>query len=306
VISIRVPASTSNLGPGFDTLGLALSLYLTVEVAPCDDPHRAGSIVSVEGEGAGELPRSPDNLIHRAYRLAADREGIAPPPVVFRVRNEIPVSRGLGSSASAIVAGAAALFAASGRAVATERVLAYGAEIEGHADNVAPSLLGGFAACCTVGVETPIIVRCAWPADIRIVAVIPDTRMSTDEARAILPDSVPRVDASFNVQRAALFVAAITNGRYDAVREAMRDRLHQPYRERLLPGLAEALAIDAMPGLLGVAMSGAGSTVLALATSHVDEIGARIANCLRAHGTAATVRVLTTDESGLDVTGVLN
>src|SRR6185369_3678850 len=149
VTTIRVPASTSNLGAGFDTLGLALDCYLDVTPLPCDDPALDGTIVEVDGEGAETLPTSADNLVNVAYRLAAARENVDAPRVRFAMRNEIPVSRGLGSSAAAAVAGLAAFGLMTGVEVPEKRLLAYGVELEGHADNVGASLLGGFVTCAT-------------------------------------------------------------------------------------------------------------------------------------------------------------
>lgn len=298
MITIRVPASTSNLGAGFDTFGLALGLYLDVTVEHCDDPAVAGTIVEVEGEGVREIPTSVENLVNVAYRLAAAREGVGAPRVCFRVRNEIPVSRGLGSSAAAVVAGLTAFEIVTDTALSESRLITYGVEIEGHADNVAASLVGGFVTCLTAGVDVPIVARRAWPSQLRAVLVVPDVPMSTAEARRILPKHVARDDAIFNAQRAALFIAALDEGRWDSLGEAMRDRLHQPYREALLPGLAEALAVEVGGPLVGVALSGAGSSVLALATCDFDEIGVQIANCFSRHGTAATVHVLDADRNG--------
>ena len=298
MITIRVPASTSNLGAGFDTFGLALELYLDVTVEPCDDPARDGAIVAVEGEGAGELPETSDNLVNVAYRLAGVREGVASPPACFRVRNEIPVSRGLGSSAAAAVAGFVAFEVMTGVAIPEERLLAYGVEIEGHSDNVAASALGGFVTCCTVDRDVPAVVRTEWPAEIRAVVVVPEVPLSTEEARRILPGAVPRRDAIFDVQRAALFNAALGARRWDLLGEAMRDRLHQPYREVLLPGLSEALALEPSGAMLGVAMSGAGSAVLALATGDYEAAGDRIARCFASHGVASRVLVLAADHAG--------
>jgi homoserine kinase len=297
VFTIRVPASTSNLGAGFDTFGLALALYLDVAVVACDDPDLAGTIVEVDGE-SGEIPTSAENLVHVAYRLAAAREQVEAPAVCFRMRNEIPVSRGLGSSAAAVVAGLTAFEVVTGRAMSTDQLIAYGVEVEGHADNVAPALLGGFVTCCTVGVETPVVARREWPAELRAVVVVPDVSIATAEARRILPETVPRRDAIFNAQRAALFVAALDEGRWASLGEAMRDRLHQPYREALLPGLAEALAMPAEGPLVGVAMSGSGSAVLALATGEHEAVGARIAECFTRNGVAASVLVLEADSHG--------
>jgi homoserine kinase len=298
VITIRVPASTSNLGSGFDTFGLALGLYLDVTVAPCDDPELDGAIVDAEGEGAGEIPPGPENLVNIAYRLAGVREGVEPPPASFRVRNEIPVARGLGSSAAAAVAGFVAYEAMSGVAIPEERLLAYGVEMEGHCDNIAAAALGGFVTCCTVGRAVPAVVRAEWPEELRAVVVVPDIPLSTGEARRILPESVPRRDAVFDVQRAALFGAAVAARRWDLLGEAMRDRLHQPYREALLPGLADALALEPDGATLGVAMSGAGSAVLALATEDFEAVGERVARCFASRGVRTRTLVLAADHLG--------
>jgi homoserine kinase len=298
VTTIRVPASTSNLGAGFDTLGLALDLYLDVTPEACDDPALDGTIASVEGEGSDALPTGPDNVIATAYRLAARRERVAAPPVRFHVTNEIPVGRGLGSSSAAVVAGFVAFEVMTGVAIPESRLLAYGVEIEGHCDNVGPSALGGFVTCCTVGRETPAVVRREWPEELRVVVAVPDVPLDTAEARRILPREVPREDAVFNVQRAALFNAALAAERWDLLGEAMRDRLHQPYREGLLPGLADALALAGIDGLVGVAMSGAGSSVLALATHELDEIGDRLARCFTRRGVGAAVHVLDAEPRG--------
>ncbi len=296
-VTIRVPASTSNLGAGFDTFGLALALYLDVMVEPCE-PDEAGTIASVEGEGADELPTTADNVINEAYQLAATREGVTAPSVRFSVRNEIPVTRGLGSSAAAAVAGLAAFEAATGRPLSDERLIELGDEMEGHPDNIAASTLGGFVSCCAVEGRPPVVVRGEWPAALRAVLVIPDVPLPTSEARRVLPDSVPRADAIYNLQRATLFQAALAAGRWDALGEAMRDRLHQPYREHLLPGLAEVFALEPGGPLVGVAMSGAGSAVIALATDEFEAVGARIARCFVNHDISTTVRVLDADPRG--------
>jgi homoserine kinase len=294
VITIRVPGSTSNLGPGFDTLGLALRIYVDVDVVPYD----GGPWLVAEGEGGESIGPSRENLIHEAYDLVARGEGVTAPEVAFRVRNEIPLARGLGSSAAASVAGVAAFEAVTGREIPTDRLLRYGMQIEGHLDNFGPSLFGGMITACAGPECEPAVVRREWPEELRAVVVIPDVPLKTSEARAILPDAVPRRDAIFNVQRAALFHAALSERRWDLLGEAMRDRLHQPYRERLLPGLREVFALEPDGSLLGVALSGSGSAVLAFATGDFEAVGGRIAGCFSAHGIATSVRVLEGDPYG--------
>jgi homoserine kinase len=230
--------------------------------------------------------------------LAAEREGLSLPHVRLAVRNEIPLGRGLGSSAAAIVAGLSLCAALRGRELPDETLLRYAAELEGHADNVAASLLGGWVTACVRSDGGVLAVKRRWPPDIKVVVVSPHVTLETERARAALPREVERADAVHNVQRAALFAAAIETRADELLWEAMRDRLHQPHRERLVPGLADALATPRRPGLLGLALSGAGPSVLALARDNFDEIGEEIASSFRKAGVAATVRLLEVDDEG--------
>ena len=295
---VRVPASTSNLGPGFDCFGLALQLYLSVSATVVPD---ASEQCRVNTTGAAEneaLPRNSVNLIYRAMSFAAGREGTSLPPIELTVHNEIPLASGLGSSATAIVAGIKLSATLTGKPISDQTVLNYATEFEGHPDNVAASLFGGFVASCVRADGTALRAKFDWPAQIRIVVVSPHSRLPTHVARAALPRTVTRVDAVYNLQRSALFTAAIAQQRYDLVWEAMRDRLHQPHRESLVPGLAEALALPRMPGLLGIALSGAGPSIVALADDNDEEIGARIASCFKAHDIDSTIRLLVVDNEG--------
>jgi homoserine kinase len=297
-VEVRVPASTSNLGAGFDCFGLALRLYLTVRatVAPeTSDPCRVRS--TGEGRGAS-LPNDGENLIFRAMCLAAEREGLSLPHVRLAVRNEIPLGRGLGSSAAAIVAGLTLSAALCGRELPDAALLRYAAELEGHADNVAASLLGGWVTTCVREDGEVLAVKRRWPQDTKLVVVSPHVPLETARARAALPREVARTDAVHNVQRAALFSAALEGRADELLWEATRDRLHQPHRERLVPGLAAALSTPRRPGLLGLALSGAGPSVVALAREHFEEIGEAVASGFRGEGVEATVRLLEVDEEG--------
>lgn len=295
---VRVPASTSNLGPGFDCFGLALKLYLTVRATVVPDAVEPCTVTTTGATENEALPRNAANLICRAMTFAARREGVSLPFVDLSVHNEIPLASGLGSSAAAIVAGIKMSSLLTDHELSDQAIQNYATEFEGHPDNVTASLYGGFTVSCLTDERTVVSVKFDWPAHIRIVVVSPHSQLPTHVARAALARALSRTHAVHNLQRTALFTAAIAQERYDLLWEAMKDRLHQPQRESLVPGLAEALALPPMPGLLGVALSGAGPSILALATDHTEEIGARIASCFRARKIESTVRTLEVDNEG--------
>lgn len=296
-MEVRVPGSTSNLGPGFDCFGLALKLHLTVQATPVNSPEpcRVTTTGAKENES---LPRNAVNLIYRAMSFAARREGASLPSLELMVHNEIPLASGLGSSAAAIVAGIKIGGLLAGKDIPDQTIQNYATEFEGHPDNVAASLYGGFLVSCLCNDGAAISTKFEWPAEIRLVVVSPHSQLPTHVARAALPRTVSRVDAVYNLQRSAFFVAAIAQKRYEVLWEAMHDRLHQPQRESLVPGLADALALPRMPGLLGLALSGAGPSIVALVEDNDDEIGARIASCFRAHKIESTIRKLDVDNEG--------
>lgn len=301
MIEVRLPASTSNLGPGFDCFGLALKLYLTVRanaVAGAAEPCRVTTTGAKENEA---LPRNAVNLIYRSMSFAARREGISLPPLEFNVHNEIPLASGLGSSAAAIVAGIKLGGLIAGREISNQTIQNYATEFEGHPDNVAASLYGGFLASCICSDGTVVSAKFDWPSNIRVVVVSPHSQLPTHVARAALPRMVSRVDAVHNLQRTALFASAIAQQRYDLLWEAMHDRLHQPQRESLVPGLSEALTLPRMEGLLGIALSGAGPSIVALVNDNDDQIGARIADCFLSHKIESDVRTLEVDNDGCRV-----
>jgi homoserine kinase len=299
---VRVPASTSNLGPGFDCFGLALKLYLTVRATAIPDASEPCRVTTTGAKENEALPRNAVNLIYRAMSFAARRESVSLPCVEITAHNEIPLASGLGSSAAAIVAGIKLSSLLTGKSISDQAILNYATEFEGHPDNVSASLYGGFLASCITSDGTVLSTRFAWPPQIRVVVVSPHSQLPTHVARAALPRTITRLDAVHNLQRTALFTAALAQQRYDLFWEAMRDRLHQPYRESLVPGLAEALALQRSPGLLGIALSGAGPSIVALVDGNEDEIGARIAKCFQARNIESTIRILDVDNEG-SITG---
>jgi homoserine kinase len=248
-VIVRAPASTANLGPGFDCAACALDLWNELEVT-------SGEGVQIEGEGAEELPRDGSHLAVRAFALVAPPEGLR-----FRFLNRVPLARGLGSSAAAIALGLAAGALAAGRAVDPEGLLALGLELEGHADNLAAALAGG--ACLTWEGR---IRRVADMLPLDPVAVIPEARVDTAAAREALPASVSHEDAAFSTGRAALLGAGLASGDAELLAAAFADRLHEPYRAAAAPLLGEIRA--ALPGnAAGATLSGSGPTVIVWAQS---------------------------------------
>jgi homoserine kinase len=297
---IRVPASTANLGAGFDCFGLALELYLTVRATV--QPGVGGRTVARSRgvSGSSKLPSTPhENLILRAMQHAAERQNLQLPPIHLAVQNDIPIAAGLGSSAAAIVVGIALAFALSGKKLPEQTALRLAADLEKHTDNVGAALLGGLVVSFVGDDSNIVAIRKDWPKEIRVIAVTPKMSLETSASRAALPKTVEHTDAVHNVQRSALFLGALDTKRYDLLWDAMQDRLHQSYRQALIPGLAAALQMPRMPGLLGIALSGAGPSVIALATDHFAEVGKAMASHFAQNGQAASIRNLAVAQQGL-------
>lgn len=260
-----VAASSANLGPGFDSLGLALSLYDEITVETTD----SGLTVDVEGEGAGQVPLDATHLVVQAVQHGLQSAGIGVAGLKVKCRNAIPHSRGLGSSAAAVVGGLAAangLVAQSDSAPLTDvELIQLSSEFEGHPDNASAAVLGGAVVSWTEG-DSPLPRYSAAPLrlhpDIRLFPAIPEIRSSTAETRVLLPENVSHIDARFNLSRAALLVVALTE-RPDLLLDATEDRMHQPQRAKAMPASAEYLDILRRCGVAAV-LSGAGPAVIAL------------------------------------------
>lgn len=260
-VSVSVPATAANLGPGFDTLGLALDRWNTVEVAPA--PGR-GVTLQIEGAGADELPRDETNLVVRVLLDTLEHLGVHPGGLQVRAINDIPQSGGLGSSASAVVAAvAAALALTTGRLPDADEVFAHAARIEGHPDNAAPAVYGGATVAYLDATGAPAAARIDVAAGITPVILVPDYAAATNAIRLLQPEQVPLADAVFNVSRAALLVHAL-QGAPENLFEATEDRLHQPYRAEAMPATARLIESLRAHGHAAV-LSGAGPTVLVLA-----------------------------------------
>lgn len=294
-VHVRVPASSANLGPGFDALGLALGLYNEVVAREAD-----GVRVTVEGEGAGQLPTGEANVVARGVRAAYQAAGRPFPGCALACVNRIPLARGLGSSAAAWVGGLVAGNALMGGPLDRATLLSLAARAEGHPDNVAAALYGGLTVSAG-GADGATAVTLPVPTDLRWVALIPDISSATAEARAVLPATVPREDAVFNVQRVALLLAALQARRLDVVGTALADRLHEPYRQRLFPWMPHVAEAARNAGALGCVLSGAGPSLLAVVAGpagQAEAVARSMQAALARAGLGGRAQVLVPDLEG--------
>lgn len=280
---IKVPASIANLGPGFDTLAVAVDLYLRLSV--CVQPgENELRFHFVNGKLDGE------NYIERAFRFAAGQRGGSFPSLSVEVQSEIPTKSGLGSSAAATVAGLR-LYEAIAGALPPQGLLNAACALEHHPDNVAAALLGGLTISCQMPDRSVAAVRMEWPETLRFVVLTPEHALPTPESRKVLPKRICREDAVFNLQRVSLLLQVLQSGDFSLLREALHDRIHQPFRQKLVPGLERALALE-HPDLLGVCLSGAGPSIVALAERNLGEIEELLANSFSTTGLSFKIRHL--------------
>ena len=290
--TVRVPASSANLGPGFDVLALALDLHLEVEAR-----ESSKTSIAWDGEGAGEVPLTRKNLLVRSAQApfagwSRPLEGLE-----LVVRNQIPIGRGLGSSAAAIVAGITLGAKLRGLRVSPQRVIELAFPLEGHGDNLAAALYGGFCIAVTEngGVR---VHRLDWPARWRAVLFVPDDVSPTHEARRLVPRHPLRTDAVFNLGRVAEWVLACSTRNRSLLASAMDDRLHQPGRARAYPYLDDVIAAAEQAGALGAALSGAGGSVIAIADRSHGAVAQAMAEAARTHGVRGTVMRLAAATTG--------
>ncbi|KAK5702514.1 hypothetical protein LTR17_022262 [Elasticomyces elasticus] len=347
MITIKVPCSSANIGPGFDVIGLALSLWLEVEVTVGDEasknaPHNCR--ITYEGQGETGVDLQPDrNLITQTalYVLRCHQKRSFPEPTHVHIRNPIPLGRGLGSSGAAVVAGVSLGNEVGKLDLTKDRILDFCLMIERHPDNVAAALYGGFVGSYLkeldpedmkrkevplaevlpapqggedTGLTPPVPpidigkhIRFPWASEIKCIAIIPDFEVATAEARTVLPTSYSKADVIYNLQRVALLTTALGQSppNPELIYDGMQDKIHQPYRQTLIPGLTEILRSvtpQSHLGLLGICLSGAGPTVLALATSNFDEIAAHLIKQFAAENIKSRWELLEPAYDGLTVT----
>lgn len=263
MLRIRVPATSANLGPGFDCLGIALSLYLEVTTTPSNQDHFIYT-------GQGHIADTPDNLMHEGFRAAYSSCNQIAPTITFDVTNPIPLARGLGSSSAALVAGIALADAMMDSKLGREGVFQLAAEMEGHPDNVAPAIYGGFTASVKRGDGSYLCERLELPPWTFLFAV-PTFEVLTSEARAVLPDAYSRADVIFNSSRTALWTLAVALNQPELLRVASQDAIHERFREKLVPGLAKTRQKVLEAGAYAAFLSGAGPTVGVICNSEIKE-----------------------------------
>ncbi len=257
---VKVPATTANLGPGFDCMGMALELYNTVEA----EIIPGGLEITNYGRDTELIETDSSNLVYRAMTKVFNRTNFHPTGIRIKAYNEIPVARGLGSSAASTAAGLLLGNQLSGNRLDIDTLIELGTEMEGHPDNIVPAVIGGMTISYLQDGQKVRYLRMGFPDKLRLVLMVPDYVLPTREAREVLPKSVELKDAVFNVSRAALMVASLMSRELEHLQFAVQDKLHQPYREKLIPGMKDIFETSYKWGARAVFLSGAGSTLIAL------------------------------------------
>lgn len=295
MLHLRIPATTANIGPGYDTFGMALGYYNYLKVYPDE-----GFSLEIRGEGSQHLSLLSNNLTVRSAKAVFDLAGAGPINCRISMENNIPLSRGLGSSAAAILGGLMSANYALGQPLDQKKLLDMAVEIEGHPDNVTPALLGGFAASCKDDKEL-VTFRIETPNNLKAIAVVPQLRLSTGKSREVIPKTVSLADAVYNLRHGVLLALSLQSGDLETFGAMLKDRLHQPYRFPLIKGskLVARKAIEA--GAMGCVLSGSGSTMIAFTTlekHNEDAIGKAMVRAFKKHGIASGYLSLKMDNSG--------
>lgn len=270
-VSVKVPATTANIGPGFDCLGMALPIYNTITIEETVLPGTGVDInVIADGTSVDELalehiPLDENSLVYKAVEVLYNSIGQTPSELKITIKSGIPVARGLGSSASVIIGALIAANELLGKPADEPALLSIACEIEGHPDNITPALVGGLVISSQEEDGAVVYRKLNWPEEWAVTVCVPDFELSTDIARSVLPDAVPIKDAVFNAQRMGMFVHAVNNADKELMKLALKDKLHQPYRMKLIQGLDKILDnLKHVESVLGCVLSGAGSSILVI------------------------------------------
>ncbi|GFZ86022.1 homoserine kinase [Paenibacillus marchantiophytorum] len=301
-VRVKVPASTANLGPGFDSLGMALNLYAWIDLAISNQ-----TTIHLIGDQMHGIPTDKSNLIYKVAQMVFEEAGVSHPELEITMYSDIPLTRGLGSSASAIVGALAGANALIGNKLTPYALFQLASRLEKHPDNVGASLYGGIVVAFWDG-ERAESIRIEPDSNLEVLVAIPAFQLSTEKARGVMPKQVSMKDAVYNLSHSSLLVAALSTGNLGMIRHAMKDALHQPYRAALIPGMTTLLEQAENHGALGVALSGAGPTMLALVDARSGqkaELEAFLKDTLAKEGIEAQTLWLKPSQEGVSVIELL-
>ena len=308
-VSVKVPATSANIGPGFDCLGLALPIYNTVTIEETVLPGTGIEInMMSEDEVIDEMifddiPKDKSNIVYKAVEMLYNSIGQEPSELKINIQSQIPITRGLGSSAAVIVGGLMAANKLLGSPADETAILSIATEVEGHPDNVAPAILGGFVLASQEDDGSIVYKKLDWPEEWDITVCIPDFELSTNIARSVIPDKIPLSDAIFNMKHLALLIEAVNTKDEKLMRAALKDKIHQPYRAKLVPGMTEIMdAFRHEDGVLGTVLSGAGPAMLVISHKYdLDKISAKVKEIWESQSIKADIRTLKIEPQGAQI-----
>ena len=308
-VSVKVPATTANIGPGFDCLGMALPIYNTISIEETVLPGTGIEInVIADSSAIDELslehiPLDENSLVYKAVELLYNYIGQTPSELKINIHSNIPVARGLGSSASVIVGSLIAANELLGRPADEAALLSIACEIEGHPDNITPAIVGGLVISSQEDDGQVIYRKLNWPNEWAITVCVPDFELATDIARSVLPKEVPLKDAIFNAQRVGMFIQAVNNGDSELMKLALQDRLHQPYRMKLVPGLDKIIEnLKHVESVLGCVLSGAGSSILVISEkNNLEKIRTIVKESWSEQNIKADIKTLSIEQNGAKI-----
>ena len=302
-ITVRVPATTANIGPGFDCLGMALPLYNEITIEETVLPGTGIQINIIDESNEFEtlsIPTDENNIVYKAVELLYNSIGQTPSELKISIKTQIPIAKGLGSSASVIVGGLIAANELLGRPADEQALLSIATEVEGHPDNVAPTILGGFVLSSQEEDGSVVYRKLPWPKEWKLIVCIPDYELATEIARSVLPEKVDMKDAAFNARRCAMLVDAVYTKDAELLRLALQDKLHQPYRMKLVPGLKEIIeGLKHEQDVLGCVLSGAGPSILVISKGkEIEKIKNKIFQIWFDLNVKSTIKVMEIEEQG--------
>lgn len=308
-VSVKVPATTANIGPGFDCLGMALPIYNTITIEETVLPG-TGIEINVIAESAAidelsleHIPLDENSLVYKAVELLYNSIGQTPSELKINIHSNIPVARGLGSSASVIVGALIAANELLGKPADEVALLSIACEIEGHPDNITPAIVGGLVLSSQEDDGSVVYRKLNWPTEWAITVCVPDFELSTDIARSVLPKEVPMKDAIFNAQRLGMFVQAVNTKDSELMKLALKDRLHQPYRMKLVPGLDKIMDnLRHIDSVLGCVLSGAGSSILVISGKNdLDKIRGIVKDTWTDQNIKSDIKTLNIEQTGAQI-----